>query len=130
MTDRELSRRQREIMDALAVLGQGSVADILGKLSDSPSYNSVRKILSILESQGHVVHEQVGRQFVYRPKREPAQLGSQALHKVLKLFFGGSLERAVASYFSDPDTHLTQAQLAELQSLLAQAQQKSKESAP
>jgi predicted transcriptional regulator len=130
MTDRELSRRQREIMDALAVLGQGSVADILGKLSDSPSYNSVRKILSILESQGHVVHEQVGRQFVYRPKREPSQLGNQAFHKVLKLFFGGSLERAVASYFSDPDTHLTQAQLAELQSLLAQAQQKSKESAP
>ncbi len=127
MTDQELSRRQRQIMDALAELGQGTVDDILLKIPDPPSYNSVRKILSILEENGQLLHDKVGRQFVYRPKREPAQLGSQALHKVLKLFFGGSIERAVASYFSDPDTQLTEAQLKELQALLTRAKQKNRE---
>lgn len=49
MTDLELTRRQRQTMDALIGLGDGTVAQIGARLEDPPSYNTVRKILSILE---------------------------------------------------------------------------------
>ena len=66
MTERELTRRQRQIMDALIVLGEGTVSQIVERIPNSPSYNTVRKILSILEELGQVVHTTSGRKFVFR----------------------------------------------------------------
>jgi predicted transcriptional regulator len=106
----------------LAEIGQGTVAEILVKLPSPPGYNSVRKLLSILEDEGHVVHAKLGKQYVYRPAREPSIVGQAALRDVLKRYFGGSLERAVACYVSDPDTKLTAAQLGELQNILSQVE--------
>ena len=126
MTDQELTRRQRQIMDALIELGQATVAQIIERIADPPSYNTARKILSILEDRGQVSHASIGRQFVYKPKRSPEKLGSQALHKVLRTFFGGSIERAISTYFSDPNTSLTDEQIAELQSLIKNAKKTKK----
>ena len=121
MTERELTRRQRQIMDALIVLGEGTVSQIVERIPNSPSYNTVRKILSILEELGQVVHTTSGRKFVFRPKRSTELLASHALRKVVRMFFGGSIERAVSTYFSDSKTRLTDQQVAELRAIIENA---------
>ena len=56
-----LSRRERQIMDALFELGDASARDIHGALQDAPSYSSVRAQLAILVEKGHIPADNAGR---------------------------------------------------------------------
>ena len=51
-----LSRREREIMDALYAMGRASAAQVREKLPSPPSYSAVRALLRILEEKGHLRH--------------------------------------------------------------------------
>jgi predicted transcriptional regulator len=91
----DLSRREREIMDAIYQLGEAGVAEIAQKMGDEPGYDSVRVTLGILEKKGHVAHREDGRRYVYRPMVPHARATKTALRDVLKTFFGGSPSKAV-----------------------------------
>ena len=72
----KLSRREREIMDALFALGgKASAEEIRARLTDPPSYSAVRAMLRLLEEKGHVRHEQDGPRYVFLPtvNREKAR---------------------------------------------------------
>ena len=66
-TDRDLSRRERQIMDILHRTGKATAADVMEALPDAPSYSAVRALLRILEQKGHVRHEEEGRAYIYMP---------------------------------------------------------------
>ncbi len=53
----ELSRRERQIMDVIYKRRTACAADIVSELPDKPSYSTVRKLMSILESKGYLYHE-------------------------------------------------------------------------
>ena len=44
-----LTKRERQIMDVLYRLGRATAADVLGALSGSPHYSTVRPQLRVLE---------------------------------------------------------------------------------
>src|SRR5687768_9983394 len=69
MADPALSRRERQIMDAIYALGEANATEIRGRMVDPPTRTAVRTILSILEAKGHVTHRKVGRNYVYRARR-------------------------------------------------------------
>ena len=48
--DRDLSRRERQIMEIVFARGEASVTEIVAALPDPPSDTSVRTFLRILES--------------------------------------------------------------------------------
>ena len=57
----KLSRREREIMDAIFALGEGASAEaIRDRLSEPPSYSAVRAMLVRLERKGYVRHREEG----------------------------------------------------------------------
>lgn len=95
--ERGLSRRERQIMDFLFRCGTGSVADVLEGIPDPPSYSAVRAMLRVLEQKGHVVHEEVGRAYIYRPTVPRETARRSALKHLLRTFFDGSTEQAVAA---------------------------------
>ena len=87
----KLSRREREIMDALFGLGdQGSAEEIRERLSDPPSYSAVRAMLVRLEKKGYIRHREEGLRYVYMPTRSRASAQRTALHRLVRIFFGGS----------------------------------------
>ena len=87
----KLSRREREIIDALFALGdQASVEEIRERLSDPPSYSAVRAMLVRLEAKGHVRHREEGLRYVYVPTKSRASAQKNALSKLVQVFFGGS----------------------------------------
>jgi len=51
---RGLGARERQIMDAVYRLGEGSVAEVLAQLPDSPSYSAVRTMIRVLEKKGYL----------------------------------------------------------------------------
>ena len=92
-----LSRRERQIMDFLFRRGRANVADVLEGIPDPPSYSAVRAMLRTLEQKGHVTHTEDGRAYVYQPVVRKDVARKSALSHLLKTFFGGSAEQAVAA---------------------------------
>jgi BlaI family transcriptional regulator, penicillinase repressor len=93
----QLSRRERQIMDVLYARGQATVAEVRRRLPDPPSYSAVRALLRVLEEKGHLEHRQDGPRYVYRPTVPREEARESALRHLVKTFFDGSAEGAVAA---------------------------------
>ena len=109
-----LSRRERQIMDALYRRGRASVSEVIEELPDPPGYSAVRAMLGKLEDKGHLAHEQDGPRYVYFPTRPREEATQTALRRMMRTFFDGSPSRAVAAVLDLSEEELSQEELAEL----------------
>src|SRR5437667_12174301 len=100
--DHQLSRRERQIMDALHARGNATAAEVLSALPDPPSYSAVRALLRILEEKGHVRHRREGARYVYVPRTSPESARRSALQRVVSTFFQGSVAQAMAALLDAP----------------------------
>jgi predicted transcriptional regulator len=93
-----LSRRERQIMDAVYALGAATVNQVVENIPEAPTPMAVRRMMHILEEKGHLKRREQGREVVYAPKEAKAKAGRTAFEKVLETFFGGSLEEALSAH--------------------------------
>ena len=124
MNEQDLSRRERQIMNLIYAGRELSASEVWQRMEDQPSRTAVRTLLRILEEKGHVKHRKQGREFLYtatRPRKDAAQ---SALSSVLKTFFDGSLEQAVASYLANPSEQQDDEELKQLARLIREARSK------
>jgi len=119
-----LSRRERQIMDLFFENGALTANQITELLPDNPSNATVRTLLRILEDKGQLSHDKKGRQFVYFTIVRHGEASQNAFKDMLKTFFKGSLTNAVATFINDPDTDMSEEELAELEELVKQAKKK------
>jgi BlaI family transcriptional regulator, penicillinase repressor len=117
----DLSRRERQIMDVIYRLERAAVADVLERLPDPPSYSAVRAMLRILEEKGHLRHEQDGPRYVYLPTVPREKAKESALKNVLRTFFGGSTEAAVAALLDLRGEELTEGELERISRVIENA---------
>ena len=96
-TSNQLSRRERQIMDVIYARGRATVAEVRQGLPDPPTYSAVRALLRILEQKGHLRHEQEGPRYVFLPTVPRHEARQSALRHLLRTFFDGSAEGAVAA---------------------------------
>jgi BlaI family transcriptional regulator, penicillinase repressor len=92
-----LTKRERQIMDALYKLGRATAAEIRERLDGSPSDSTVRTQLRVLEGKGHVRHEEQGLRYVYLPTVPRHAARRSALRHLVDTFFDGSTAKAVAA---------------------------------
>jgi len=97
----KLPRREREIMEILFALGQGTAEDIRARLAEPPSSSAVRALLARLETRGHIRHREDGPRYVYSPTVSPLQAGRSALKQYVRTFFGGSFGVMATSLLRD-----------------------------
>jgi BlaI family transcriptional regulator, penicillinase repressor len=93
----KLTRREREIMDALFEKGEASAEEVRERLIDRPSYSAVRAMLVRLEAKGHIRHREEGLRYVYAPTTSPATARRTALKQYARTFFGGSVGGMITS---------------------------------
>jgi predicted transcriptional regulator len=87
----KLTRREREIMNAIFALGNAASAeDIRARLIDPPSYSAVRAMLVRLEAKGYVRHHEEGLRYIYTATISHAAAKRAALRDYVRVFFGGS----------------------------------------
>jgi predicted transcriptional regulator len=116
-----LGRRERQIMDVLHRGRRLSVAEVQRQLPDPPSYSAVRTMLGVLERKGHVVHEEQGRTFYYRPSLPRNAVRRGALAHIINTFFDGSETEMVAALLESRRRRMSQTDLDRLAMLIEEA---------
>src|SRR5437588_3288401 len=103
----QLGCRERQIMEIVYRRGSASAADVLADLPDPPTYTAVRGMLRLLESKGHLRHEQDGPRDVYHPTVDASRVSMSAVRHLVRTFFDDSASSAVAAMVGMYEDHLT-----------------------
>ena len=126
MTDvlhQNLSRRERQIMDIVYHLGEASVAEVVERIPDQPSYNTVRNTMAILEKKGHLHHRQEGVRYLFAPVDSVDVAKRSAMSHLLDTFFQGSRPKAVLALLGSSEPRLSKEDLAEIAAYIEKARQ-------
>ena len=116
-----LTRRERQIMDILYRRGRATAFEVMEELSGHPSDSTVRTQLRVLESKGHVRHEQDGPRFVYVPALAHRAARKSALRHLVDTFFDGSTEKVVGALLGGAGARLSDGELERIEALVAKA---------
>src|SRR6059058_5157876 len=116
-----LSRRERQIMDILYRRGRATANDVMDDLTGNPSYSTVRTQLRVLESKGHVRHEEEGLRYVYLPALARHTARRSALRHLVETFFEGSSEKVVGALLGGEGARLSDGELERIAALVAKA---------
>jgi len=119
---RNLTRRERQIMDVVYARGRVTVAEVLEDMADPPSYSTVRTLLRLLEEKGQLRHEQDGPRYVYVPVVAREKARRSALRNMLHTFFDGSTEEAVAALLDLHDERKGPVDMARIRAMIEKAQ--------
>ncbi len=104
-----LSRRERQIMDIIYQFKEATVAQVLAKLPNPPSYSAVRALLRVLEEKGHLAHKQDGPRYVFSPTLSREKARQNALKHLVKTFFDDSTEEVMAALLDISEDNLSEA---------------------
>jgi BlaI family transcriptional regulator, penicillinase repressor len=116
----QLSRREREIMNAVFALNNSASAeDIRARLIDPPSYSAVRAMLVRLETKGQLRHREKGLRYIYSATIATKTAKRNALQHYLGVFFGGSREQLVTALLEEEAW--SDEELDELEQVIARA---------
>lgn len=116
-----LTRRERQIMDILYRRGRATASEVMAELTGDPSYSTVRTQLRVLESKGHVHHEEDGPRFVYLPALAHRAARKSALRHLVDTFFDGSTEKVVGALLGGEGARLSDGELERIEALVAKA---------
>lgn len=105
---KNLSRRERQIMDIIYEVNEATVAQVLGKIPNPPSYSTVRALLRVLEEKGHLKHKQEGPRYIYSPTLPREEARQNALKHLMKTFFDNSTEDIVAALLNISEENLSE----------------------
>ena len=120
-SQRDLGRRERQIMDVIFQFGEASVADVLERLPDPPSYSAVRTMIRLLESKGFLRHRREGTKYIYRPRQSKKSASRSAVRHLIKTFFSDSAPDAVAAILDASSEKLSEEDLDSIEQLIDEA---------
>ena len=113
----ELSRRDRQVLDALLDLGEATAQQVLEATHLPVSLSTIRTFLARLEERDFVVHRSSGKAYVYAPAK---RVGSAMARRIGKRFveLAGSPAQAVALLLKSEGRSLTEEDAAYLRQLI------------
>ncbi len=118
---KNLSRRERQIMDIIYEFNTASVIQVLDKIPNPPSYSAIRALLRVLEDKGHVSHRQEGPRYIYFPTLPREEASQNALKHVMKTFFDNSTEEIVTALLNISEKNLSDKEYKRLTKLIKKA---------
>jgi BlaI family penicillinase repressor len=116
-----LTKRERQIMDVLYKLGRATAAEIMDGVAGAPGYSTVRTQLRVLETKGHVRHEEQGLRYIYMPTVPRHSARRSALKHLVDTFFDGSSAKAVAALLGGEAARVTDEELERIARLVRDA---------
>jgi BlaI family transcriptional regulator, penicillinase repressor len=104
-----LSRREQEVLDIVYAKGHATAVEVREAMHEAPTDAAVRTTLRILVTKGHLRIEQDGPRYDYWPTVSRQTARRSALQHVLRTFFGGSTESALATLLDIQPAELDEA---------------------
>lgn len=116
-----LSRREQEVLDIVYAKGHATAVEVRAAMDSAPTDAAVRTTLRILVAKGHLRIQQDGPRYDYYPvvSRDTAQRSE--LQHVLRTFFGGSTESALAALLDIRPGQLTEEERRRMKRLIDKA---------
>lgn len=111
-------------MDVVYRRGAATAAQITADLPDPPTPTAVRTMLRILEDKGHLTHTRDGVRHVYHAVVGREKARESVITHVVRTFFNGSAEQAMATLIDRTGPRLTDAELARLATLINKARKR------
>ena len=121
-----LAPREQQIMDILFQLGKASVGEVREKLSDPPSYSSVRTMIGQLERKGLLRRDRTDVKHYYSPIQSKRSAARSALRSVIRTFFPTSPGDALAALIDDSAKKLNEEDLDRLEQAINRARKQGK----
>ncbi|MCP4547564.1 MAG: BlaI/MecI/CopY family transcriptional regulator [bacterium] len=119
-----LSRRERQIMDTLYMLGEATALEIHGNLNEEVGKDSVRKLIRVLEQKGHLKHRREGQSYIYIPTVDKQEIERHAMRHMLRTFFQNSTPKAVSALLAASDDDLSKEDIEELNTMIRKAEKR------
>jgi predicted transcriptional regulator len=119
--EQELSRRERQLLDALYRAGKGSAAELRQVIEDPPTYTAVRTHLANLEAKGFVKFVSDGVRYIYEPVIPREEMADAAMGNVLTTFFDNRLELVVSNLLGRKDLQVGKDELDRLAAIIDDA---------
>ncbi len=120
----KLSKRERQIMDIIYMLGEATAADVLENLPEDVGDASIRKLIRIVEQKGYLRHRREGHSYIYSPTVSREEASTQALKHILKTFFEGSAPKAVSALLDVSGEDLTEEDIIEITARIREAEER------
>jgi BlaI family penicillinase repressor len=117
----KLSRREQEVLDIVYARGHATAAEVRQSMEAPPTDAAVRTTLRILVAKGHLRIEQDGPRYDYWPTVAPETARRSELRHILRTFFGGSTESALATLLDLQSRDLTDLERRRLKRLIDNA---------
>jgi len=121
-----LSKRERQMMDAIYSRKGSTASEVWKAIPQPPSYSAVRATLKILENKGFLTHRKQGRKFLYLPTIPHQRAKQSALRQLLETYFDGSVEAAVAALIRVDRKKLSEAEYRRLIELIQKAEKENR----
>lgn len=122
-----LSKRERQIMDIIYALGEATAAEVVELMPDGVGDASVRKLIRVVESKGHLRHRREGHGYIYSPTVPRDEASRVAMRHTLKTFFENSAPKAVATLMDLTRDALSEEDIAEINALISNLESEGKE---
>jgi len=117
-----LSKRERQIMEAIYSRKSATAAEVRRAIPDPPSYSAVRATLQILVGKGLLTHRREGRRYVYTPTISHQRARRSAIRQLLATYFDDSVEAAVAALLKMDRKRLSEDDYKKLIELIQEAE--------
>lgn len=118
----DLSRRERQVIEALYRLEQASVADVRDAIEDPPSYSSVRAMLTELVRKKKITFRRDGKRYLYRPKAAREKVAKGMLDSLVANFFKGRPSDAICALLENDAAQLSADDIARIKAQIEQAE--------
>lgn len=105
---KELTRRERQIMEIIYSMGRSTAADVVEKLPGRAVNATVRTMLAVLEEKGFLKHDTEKGRFIYSPTIPLKKARKSALDQVMETFFKGAEASAVVSILKKSESKLSE----------------------
>src|SRR5262245_42295326 len=116
-----LSWRALQVVERHYQTEGATALEVMESLPAAPGYSAVRSHLATLEQKGHVRHEKAGAKYVYIPTVRANTAKRSAIRHLIRTFFGGSREQAVAALLDVSPSELSKEELDRLAALIEKA---------
>lgn len=113
-----MSRRERQVMDAVYKLETASAKEVMHYINDDSSYSTIRTLLGKLVEKGHINRKEDGLKYIYYPVVKRKAASKNALERVVSTFFDDSPLLAVNSLLEMKKGGITEEEFKSIEALI------------
>ena len=117
----ELGKRERQIYETVASLGEASVSEVLQQLAQPPSYSAVRATLMLLVEKNWLKFRKDGQKYYYSLAGGKSKAQRTALKRMLNTFFEGSTKDAVVALLDVSSNQLSEEEFQQISEQIEKA---------